>query len=170
LPQITLKGLSVGDRIYNYINKALVQDLTNKLCSYIEMNPDEPGYFTSFFKTKKTFPDYFKGKIVNLEDVTIDENGGNHALKKDAKGYSEIEGEWTSYISFDNEEYWNNDKIKGFSVFSHEFTCPSDGRYREDLINLIKGDQEKSQIEKEKLEVRQRQDRKLRAEYAKKNK
>ena len=71
LPQITLKGLSFGDRIYNYINKAIVQDLTNNLCSYIEMDPDEPGYFTSFFKTKKTFPDYFKGKIVNLEDVTI---------------------------------------------------------------------------------------------------
>ena len=27
LPQITLKGLSVGDRIYNYINKALVHYL-----------------------------------------------------------------------------------------------------------------------------------------------
>ena len=169
LPQITLKGISVGDRIFNYINKALVQDFTNNLCSYIEMNPDEPGYFSSFFKSKKTFPDYFKGKIVNLEDVTIDENG-SHTLKKDTKSYANIEGEWTSYISFDDVEYWNIDKCKGFNVFSHEFTCPSDGRYRGDLINLIKGDQEKSQVEKEKLEVRQRQDRKLRADYSKNSK
>ena len=47
---------------------------------------------------------------------------------------------------------------------------PSDGRYRGDLINLIKGDQEKSQTEKENLEVRQRKDRKLRADYSKSKK
>ena len=35
----------------------------------------------------------------------------------------------------------------------------------QDLIYLIKGDKEKSQIEKENLEIRQRKDRKLRAEY-----
>ena len=67
-------------------------------------------------------------------------------------------------------EYWNIDNVKSFTVYSHPFTLPSDGRYRGDLINLIKGDQEKSQVEKEKLEVRQRQDRKLRAEYVKNKK
>ena len=170
LPQISLKGISMGDRLYNYINKCLVQDLTNGLCAYIEMDPDEPGYISSFFKSKKTFPDFFRGKIVDLKDVTIDENGGNHILVKNAKGYGNIEGEWTSYISFDNVEYWNNDKIKGFTVYSHNYTLPSDGRFRGDLINLIKGDQEASQVEKEKLEVRQRQDRKLRAEYLKNKK
>ena len=79
-----------------------------------------------------------------------------------------IEGEWTSYLNFDDEEYWNIDDTKGFTLFCHEFTCPSDGSFREDLINLIKNDEEKSQIEKEKLEVRQRKDRKLRAEYKEK--
>ena len=169
LPVIFLKGLSMGDRLFNYYNKCLVQDLTNNLCSYIEMNPDEPGYFASFFKSKKTFPDYFRGKIVDLNNVTIDEANGDHKLAKDAKSYGYIEGEWTSYISFDNVEYWNNENSKPFTIFSHEFTLPSDGKYRGDLIELIKGDKEKSQIEKEKLEVRQRKDRKLRAEY-KKNK
>ena len=170
LPPIFLKGLSMGDRIFNYYNKCLVQDLTNKLCAYIEMNPDEPGFFSSFFKSKKTFPDYFRGKIVDLKDVTIEENNGDHKLVKDAKSYGNIEGEWTSFISFDNVEYWNNDTTKGFTVYSHEFVLPSDGRFREDLICLIKGDKEKSQEEKEKLEIRQRQDRKLRAEYAKNKK
>ena len=103
------------------------------------MNPDEPGYFSSFFKSKKTFPDYFKGKIVNLNDVTIDENNGDHKLVKNAKSFCDIEGEWTSYISFDNVEYWNNENTKGFKVFSHNFVLPSDGRFREDLIYLIKG-------------------------------
>ena len=40
------------------------------------------------------------------------------------------------------------------------------GLGRPDLINLINGNEEQSQEEKEKLEVRQRQDRKLRAKYA----
>ena len=165
MPPITLKGLSMGDRIFNFIDKGLVIDLTNNLCSYIEMNPDELGFFQSFFKTKKTFPDFFKGNIVDLQDVTIDENGGNHKLNKKAKSYGTFEGEWTSYISFDNIEYWNN-SMKSLNLFSHEFTLPSDGRFRPDLINLINGNEEQSQIEKEKLEVRQRQDRKLRAQYA----
>ena len=165
MPPITLKGLSMGDRLFNFIDKGLVIDLTNNLCSYIEMNPDELGFFQSFFKTKKTFPDFFKGNIVDLQDVTIDENGGNHKLNKKAKSYGTFEGEWTSYISFDNIEYWNN-SMKSLNLFSHEFTLPSDGRFRPDLINLINSNKEQSQIEKEKLEVRQRKDRKLRAQYA----
>ena len=31
--------------------------------------------------------DFFKGNIVDLQDVTIDENGGNHKLNKKAKSY-----------------------------------------------------------------------------------
>jgi len=166
MPPITLKGLTIGDRLFNFIDKGLVLDLTNKLCAYIEMNPEELGFFQSFFKSKKTFPDYFRGTFVDLDSVTVDENGGNHKLKKNAKVYEKFEGEWTSYISFNNEEYWNNN-MKTLNLYSHEFTCPSDGRYRPDLINLINGNEEQSQIEKEKLEVRQREDRKLRAQYAK---
>ena len=170
LPPIVLKGISMGDRIYNYYNKCMVQDLTNKLTAYIEMNPDEPGYFASFFKSKQTFPDYFRGKIVDSKFITPDDNNGDHKLAKGAKSYGDIEGEWTSYISFDNVEYWNNYKCKALTVYSHEFTLPSDGRYRGDLINLIKGDQEKSKKKKENLEVRQRKDRKLRADYLKNKK
>jgi hypothetical protein len=165
MPPITLKGLSLGDRLFNFIDKGLVIDLTNGLCSYIEMNPEELGFFESFFKSKKSFPDYFRGNIVEVKDVSIDENGGNHKLRKNAKTYGNIEGEWTSFISLDGVEYWNNN-MKTLKLFSHEFTLPSDGRFRPDLINLIDGKEEQSQIEKEKLEVRQRQDRKLRAKYA----
>ena len=170
MPPITLKGLSLGDRLFNFIDKGLVLDLTNNLCSYITMNPEELGFFESFFKSKKSFPDYFRGNIVEIKDVTIDETGGNHILNKNAKTYGNIEGEWTSFISFDGVEYWNNNNLKTLKLFSHEFTLPSDGRFRPDLINLIEGNEDQSQIEKEKLEVRQRQDRKLRANYMNKKK
>ena len=168
VPSIIIMGITMGDRLYNFINNCLVEDLTNELCSFIEINPDEPGLFSSFFKKKKTFPDYFSGKIVDLKDVIIDKNGGKHKLKKDAKVYGKIEGEWTNYLNFDDVEYWNIEEVNGLTIFSQEFTCPSDGSFREDLIYFIKDDQERSQIEKEKLEVRQRKDRKLRAEYLKK--
>ena len=169
MPPITLKGLSLGDRLFNFIEKGLVLDLTNGICSFIEMNPEELGFFESFFKSKKSFPDYFRGSIVRVKDVSIDENGGNHKLKKDAKTYGIIEGEWTSFISFDGVEYWNNN-MKTLKLFSHKFTLPSDGRFRPDLICLINGEEEQSQVEKEKLEVRQRLDRKLRAKYLNKKK
>ena len=168
VPSVILRGISVGDRTFNFIYNCLVEDLTNGICSFIELNPDEPGYFSSFFKSKKTFPDYFRGKIVELKDVIPDENGGEHKLKKDAKVLGRIEGEWTTFLNFDDVEYWKIEDAKGLTLFSHEFTCPSDGSFREDLIYLIKNDQEKSQVEKEKLEVRQRKDRKLRAEYKEK--
>ena len=60
MPPITLKGLSLGDRLFNFIEKGLVLDLTNGICSFIEMNPEELGFFESFFKSKKSFPDYFR--------------------------------------------------------------------------------------------------------------
>jgi hypothetical protein len=164
VPSIIIMGITMGDRLFNFINNCLVEDLTNGLCSFIEVNPDEPGFFSSFFKKKKTFPDYLRGKIVNLKDVIIDENGGEHKLKKDAKIYGKIIGEWTNYLNFDDQEYWNMDDDNGLTIFSQNFTCPSDGSFREDLIYLIKDDLERSQIEKEKLEVKQRKDRKLRAE------
>ena len=165
VPSFIIMGITMGDRLYNFIDNCLVNDLTNRICSFIEINPDELGFFSSFFKTKKTFPDYLRGKIVDLKDVIIDENGGKHKLKNDAKIYAKIDGEWTSYLNFDDVEYWNIEETKGLTMFCHEYTCPSDGSFREDLIDLIKGDQEKSQIEKENLEIRQRKDRKLRAEY-----
>ena len=170
VPSIIIMGITVGDRLYNFINNCLVEDLTNGICSFIDINPDEPGFFSGFFRSKKTFPDYLRGKIVDLEEVIIDENGGAHKLKNGAKIYGKIEGEWTSFLSFDDVEYWNIEEAKSFTIFCQEFTCPSDGSFREDLIYFIQNDQERSQIEKEKLEIRQRKDRKLRAEYKEKMK
>ena len=50
------------------------------------------------------------------------------------------------------------------------YMLPSDGSLRTDLQCFTKNKEEASQKEKERLEVRQREDRKLRAEWAKNNK
>ena len=41
IPDALFRGTTVGDRLFIYENKCLVIDITNRLCSYIEMNPPE---------------------------------------------------------------------------------------------------------------------------------
>jgi hypothetical protein len=162
LPNTTLKGISMGDRTFNYTEKALVYDLTNNLCAYVEMNPEEVGFFKSFFKKKNTFPDFFKGDIVESSYVNQDPKSANHSLNKGYKSLCKIEGEWTSSIRFDDEEYWDIEDYQLIQMYHNGYLCPSDSSFRPDLINFIKDDQEKSQIEKEKIEEDAEKDKKLR--------
>ena len=159
----------MGDRLYNYFDKMVVMDYSHKMCSYIELNPEKIGFFKSLFSSQKNFPDYFSGQITDLSNVTLDKKGSKHEIKRGANCICKIEGNWSSDISFDGKEYWNIEDDAPLPMMHQKFTLPSDGSFRSDLNNFIKNEQEKSQEEKEKLEVRQRQDRKLRAEYSKNN-
>ena len=162
LPNTTLKGISMGDRTFNYTEKSLIYDLNNNLCAYVEMNPEEVGFFKSFFKKKNTFPDFFKGDIVESSYVQMDEKWANHTLNKGYKSLCKIEGEWTSSIRFDDEEYWDIEDYKLIQMYHYGYLCPSDSSLRPDLIYFIKDDQEKSQIEKEKIEAEDEKDKNLR--------
>ena len=161
-PNMTLKGISIGDRTFNYTGKIVIYDLKNNLCAYVEMNPDEVGFFKSFFTKKKTFPDFFKGDIVDSSFVTIDEKGCNHILKRGFKSICKIDGEWTSCCRFDDKEYWDIEDYQLIPMFHFGYLCPSDSSLRLDLINFIKDKQEKSQIEKEKIEADAERDKNLR--------
>ena len=89
------------------------------------------------------------------------------------KGYHsicKISGEWTNNIKFDDVEYWGIHDDPLLTMFHDEnLMLPSDGSLRTDLQCFIKGNEDASQKEKERLEVRQREDRKLRAKWAKDN-
>lgn len=165
MPHVILSGITMGDRLFNYIDKILVVDMKNNLCSYIEMNPDELGFFKSFFSKKQTFPDHFKGKIVDSSFVEIDEKKHNHVLKKNHEELSKIEGEWTSSCSFDDVEYWDIEEYKSLSLNHFGFLCPSDSSLRQDLKYLIDNDEEKSQVEKEKIENQEKKDMELKNKY-----
>lgn len=162
-PNMTLKGISIGDRTFNYTEKIVIYDLNNNLCAFIEMNPDELGFFKSFFKKKNTFPDFFKGDIVDSSFVSMDEKGCNHILKKGFKSLCKIDGEWTSSCRFDDEEYWDIEDYQLIPMLHYGYLCPSDSSLRADLINFIKDDQEKSQILKEKIEADSERDKTLRS-------
>ena len=166
LPNALLKGISIGDRLFNYIDKIIVMDLTNNLCAYIEMNPEEVGFFKSLFTKKNSFPDFFKGQIVDSSFVIVDEKGCNHRLKKGAQSLCKIEGEWTSNISFDDEEYWDIDEYKLIQMYHYGYILPSDTSLRKDLIYFIKEEQEKSQEEKEQYEINEEKDKELRKKYS----
>ena len=175
IPDALVRGTTIGDRMFSYENKCLVMDITNKICSFIEVNPPskEGGGFLGLgklFKKRENFPDYFCGHIVSSDFVQVDENGSNHTLLKGYQSICKISGEWTNNIKFDDEEYWGIYDEPLLTMYHDEnMMLPSDGSVRSDLLCFIKGDIDSSQKEKEGLEVRQREDRKLRAKWAKEN-
>ena len=174
IPDALVRGITFGDRMFSYENKCLVMDITNKLCSFIEINPPmkDGGFFGlgKYFKKRENFPDFFCGHIVSSKYVQVDENGSNHTLLKGYHSICKISGEWTNNIKFDDEEYWNiYDEPLLNMYYDENMMLPSDGSLRPDLQNFIQGNMDASQNEKEKLEVKQREDRKLRAKWAKDN-
>jgi len=63
--------------------------------------------------------------------------------------------------------FWDINKSKAYETFYCKKTLPSDSLYRPDLLYLMLDKVERAQVEKEKLEVKQRNDRKLRKKYFK---
>jgi hypothetical protein len=57
-PQINIKGTTIGKRLFNIKHSALITDRYSNLCSIMQFNPDEKGFFSSIFSSKqKTYPD-----------------------------------------------------------------------------------------------------------------
>ena len=173
IPDALVRGITMGERLFSYENKCLVMDITNRISSYIEVNPPEKkntsGMLSNFFKKRNNFPDFFQGHIVNSRYVQVDEQGSNHTLLKGYTSICKISGEWTNCLKFDEIEYWGIHDNNILTMFHDDnLMLPSDGSLRTDLIFFTKGEEEESQKEKERLEVRQREDRKLRAEWGKK--
>ena len=105
-----------------------------------------------------------RGQITNLSDVVFDD-GGKHSLKKNAKCLATIEGQWTKFLSYDNEKYWEKGDFPLSKYFRDGYILPSDSTFREDLNYFILNDEVNAQTSKEKMEDLQRHDRKLREKY-----
>ena len=170
IPILEIKGITMGPRLLAYKDKALVLNREKDVGAFIEMNPDKVSYLKSWISTKQaSFPDKFAGIITKRSNIKVSEKDCNHQLLDKAIQFSTITGEWTKEIIFDNEDkYWD---IKDYSLLPFVkvgYQLPSDGRNRKDLIAVLQGNEELAQEEKEKMEVQQRVDRKLRAEWGKK--
>lgn len=73
-----------------------------------------------------------------------------------------MEGEFSSYVKFNNEILWEYSKFKCPEIRRMRFTLPSDSTFREDVIYLKLKNEDMSQKAKVILEEIQRNDRKLR--------
>ncbi len=65
---------------------------------------------------------------------------------------SRCTGIWNSFIEFDDIKYWDDKKDFPYRCEYEVNPLPSDCRYRNDLLYLIKNDLKKSQNEKELME------------------
>ncbi len=167
-PNIYLSGVNVGNKLFNYKNVALIVDEINQYVSYIKFNPDnkKSGIFSMFSsKKEKKNPDYFIGDILKVSDVKIDNEGAKHEREKKATSFCSISGEWSSFISFDNEIYWTRNNEDLLSLYFMDFTLPSDSTFREDVKLFKEGKETEAQTIKENYEQVQRDDRKLREKY-----
>ena len=88
-------------------------------------------------------------------------------IKKDGQKVCTVEGNYMGYIDFDGVRYWD---LRDEDQFPKHFkpnwlnpkSLPSDSTQRSDRNELVDGDYDAAQVEKEKLEEIQRHDRKLR--------
>ena len=88
---------------------------------------------------------------------------------KDIKEHiCDITGSWLTNLIIDGQEYWHIDKMEPMLPYPIPNSLPSDPRYREDLIWLRRENENNAQVWKNRLEIQQRYERKLRQEVEKK--
>jgi len=169
-PEFRLTGMLFGNRSINYEGNLVIVDEENDLISYIMMNPDERGFFQKMFTKKKSnYPDFFKGFITFIsKNAKFDKKEKSYTITDLNKHIlSNIEGEYSNHIKFDNEIFWEKDKLEHPKYKRMGFTLPSDSTFREDIQWMRKENTDMAQKEKIKLEEIQRSDKKLRERFRK---
>lgn len=78
-----------------------------------------------------------------------------------------MQGIWHSYLEIDGQKVWNFKDYIAFELEGENSPLPSDSCYRKDLIILRSNDIKVAQETKEKMEVDQRNDKKLRETFGK---
>jgi len=163
-PSVAIKGLMMGKRTFNYKHCGIVTDEANNLAIFLKFNPDEKSTLGKLFSSQKTTPDTARGQITQFTDIEFDKDG-KHSLKKNAKSFGAIEGQWTKFLSYDNEKYWEKGEYPLTRYYRDDYILPSDSTFREDLKYFIADDEINAQTYKEKMEDLQRNDRKLREKH-----
>ncbi|KAL4469803.1 hypothetical protein ABPG72_022123 [Tetrahymena utriculariae] len=145
-PPCKITGLLYGTRVLEFYETMTFVDQKNDLECIISFAEG-----ASFFSRAEFPTDYFTGTINRISDKTQIINN--------------VKGSWLEYLEFDAKRYWDIQLITPANLLSTQDPLPSDCRFREDLVYLAKKDLDQSQDWKNKLEVIQRNDRKLRAEH-----
>lgn len=140
---IRISGLLYGARVAEWFDQISFVDRFNQIQCKVAFQKQ------NIFYSNKYSSDHFEGEIV-----------------KNGVQIGRISGSYLDKIYIDDKCYWDLGLVRSCqTVGEQKNVLKSDCRYREDLIYLIKNDLNNAQNWKTQLEVLQRHDRKLRADY-----
>jgi hypothetical protein len=163
-----LSGTIVGERKVKFKGKVIVIDKANDVVCFVKVDPDERKGLQRISKRKETFPDYFKGVITTYKDNVEKKKRMNGKISyelvknKKRKVFCVVEGEFLSYLKFDDKVYWTYNEERKDEQRRMEYTLPSDSMFREDLYWFKRGNVDLAQRCKMSIEEVQRNDNKLR--------
>ncbi|CAD8085572.1 unnamed protein product [Paramecium primaurelia] len=173
----SLNGTTYGDKVMNYLEKQFIIDIKNKIIAEFTFNPDKK--YCQFFDIEYLNQlDYLCGAICDVTDAAIQKyhKEGYRKykgldLKQDIKQIRhKIKGIWVNEIKIDNQKLISIHNDFPVKMQLAQYPIPSDANFRMDLLFWKLRDFDQSQQWKEKLEILQRQDRKLREQKGKKKK
>lgn len=155
-----IDGVVVGDRVYNYYGDLVIKDYKNKIeCVYSLEDNENKSIISSFFSGKGK--NKFDEGVVEIKQI----NPKTKEKELKAKGFAS----WLGQLYFGDKEYWSIfDPIPQWEQNNINFILPSDSNKREDLQAVLKGDFDKAQFHKDRLENIQRGDARNREEFMKK--
>ena len=102
-----------------------------------------------------------------MSDIKYDKKKDLYSCEK-KKIISNCEGEWNTFINFDEKPYWEQGNFEFIQMEKQNFTLSSDSFYREDILLMKNGKLDLAQQAKINLEEIQRNDKKLREKLSKK--
>lgn len=169
-PHLYVEGITHGDRVCKYTGYMKFIDEKNQIKAIIKLG--ESGDQQNLPKKRS---DVFYGKIYRYKKS--DSSLSKKKTFKSEEEFGDLEeelhtlyGSWLEYLRVDEKEIWNIDKDVPSHYIPIEHPLPSDSRFREDLIWMKKNNKKHAQEWKLKLEERQRYERKVRMDNAKKQK
>uniref|UniRef100_A0A7R9VFB2 Oxysterol-binding protein n=1 Tax=Chlamydomonas euryale TaxID=1486919 RepID=A0A7R9VFB2_9CHLO len=160
LPGILVKGVLWGHRCIKYGGEMHFKDEKNGVACEVSIDPQpHQSFIGSFFRSKKScgyVPDLVKG-----------------TLTKGGQAVDTCNGNWLTHLEWqkglgkndkNSVRVWERRSTPASRTVPVENPLASDARNREDVVHLKANNQPLSQEWKHKLEVKQRNDRKLRKE------
>ena len=195
-PNFQIHNTAFGERYFNYSHKAFLVHSESNLI--LEVLYAEKGMNTGYFSKKVQFIDQIQGgiyevkpevidRLLNVKYIFMNQNRKKNTNEfiidhqKDVVVYQvELKGIWSQYLDFNEKRYWDINVDRPYQYHYDKNVLPSNSFYRQDvniftlfiiqLLALKMGDTQQSQEQKEILEQRQRNDKKLRVQQQKNRK
>jgi hypothetical protein len=174
-PFVALSGTMLGKRTFNWEGVMTIIDRHNQLFAELQFNPDKKGKFSKLFSRQKTPSDYFRGSVVHVKPThPMMTAEGLKAILYDGKSVvktktvetletiCECQGFWPKHLEIAKRRVWTIQESRRAAFLELVAMLPSDSTFRNDLNCLKQGDEDAAQVEKDRMEESQRDDRKLR--------